>query len=471
MLRREQKQWRHSKRGQQVFVQEDLQTLCRDLLVPGRPDGGCKTEVETTRLKFEVPKVRSKMISKSLGLFALSLILLLLAAWSAQAQSEPDEDYADPLADELLAPSESARTSRRQAPTATTTSTSGAGETSLGQAESDEDGAPFGAQQAFDYHSSMPVITKRELANAVKQASSSVDRLLAELGASDGLDEPANESASWLARSMFHRPAPSDQASWRQMRQAMVGEEATRLLAKQYKLTRQQVLRGLPLISVDATPLGKQCPQSGRQFNCLPASYRSLSGHCNNVQNPHWASARTPLVRYSAARYADQVAKPARSSAKPSQGSNSNLLPSARQVSAAIYGAAGGQHSHMTTMLSFFGQLVFHDVAFVAQFSNKLSCCAQPASSRHPECLPIEFQPLGQPSFCLDYVRSAPAVRPGCNLGPRDQLNLVSSYLDGSAIYGSSEAQARALRTHTGGRLRSQRMASSSENTGRRFML
>jgi len=366
---------------------------------------------------------------------------------------------------------------------------------------------------AYDYHSNMPVITKRELASAVKQAAALVDRRLGsrpsggseaaadkEEGA-EAEEEPMEPgSAGWLASQMMHRPAPhEDPLVRRQTRQSLVSEQATKLLAKQHKLSRAQILRGLPLISVENTPLGRDCPRALRQWSCAPGLYRSLSGHCNNVQNPHWGAAMGPFARLAAPNYADHVGTPQPSARRPLRPPTSNsssspaeaevaaageLLPSARQVSLLLgelgreaQAQAQKEHAHMTTMLSFFGQFVFHDVAFVAQLGRPMRCCH--AAHRHPECMPVELeaessQQSAQQSaqstqtgnYCLDYIRSATAARDGCNLGPRDQLNLVSGYLDGSAIYGSSESQMRALRAFAGGRLRSQRLLPTGSGAG-----
>ena len=54
----------------------------------------------------------------------------------------------------------------------------------------------------------------------------------------------------------------------------------------------------------------------------------------------------------------------------------------------------------------------------------------------HPECYPIkvsENDPFYR-SFglrCQEYARSATASRTGCTLGPREQTNQVTSFIDG----------------------------------------
>ncbi|VDN55344.1 unnamed protein product [Dracunculus medinensis] len=54
-----------------------------------------------------------------------------------------------------------------------------------------------------------------------------------------------------------------------------------------------------------------------------------------------------------------------------------------------------------------------------------LQCCS---SNPNPECLPISV-PVDD---CISYSRTAPAPHPYCRLGPREQANQATSYLDGS---------------------------------------
>ena len=80
-------------------------------------------------------------------------------------------------------------------------------------------------------------------------------------------------------------------------------------------------------------------------------------------------------------------------------------------------------------------------------------------NNRHRECFPISlpgddhvFGKFGQ--RCMEFVRSMPAPRSGCNFGPREQVNQITAWLDGSNVYGSGEDEAAKLRLLGGGRLR-----------------
>lgn len=67
-------------------------------------------------------------------------------------------------------------------------------------------------------------------------------------------------------------------------------------------------------------------------------------------------------------------------------------------------------------------------------------------------CLPIELSP-DDPVYgpygmrCHEFKRSIAALRPGCSLGPRSQVNLVTSFIDASFVYGSSSQDSRSLRS------------------------
>jgi peroxidase len=54
----------------------------------------------------------------------------------------------------------------------------------------------------------------------------------------------------------------------------------------------------------------------------------------------------------------------------------------------------------------------------------------------------------------MEFVRSIPAPRTDCNFGPREQVNQVTAWIDGSNVYASDRAEAKRLRLLRGGRLR-----------------
>lgn len=83
-------------------------------------------------------------------------------------------------------------------------------------------------------------------------------------------------------------------------------------------------------------------------------------------------------------------------------------------------------------------------------------CCG--VTELHPSCAPIKV-PRDDPWLaslgvrCLEFLRSAPAQRRDCLLSWREQTNQVTSYLDGSPIYSSSEQSAENARIFIDGLL------------------
>lgn len=103
-------------------------------------------------------------------------------------------------------------------------------------------------------------------------------------------------------------------------------------------------------------------------------------------------------------------------------------------------------------MLAVWGQFLDHDITSTASSRNRngglVSCCDAVVS--HPECFPVKIS-KEDPYYsfrnitCMNFVRSAPA--PNCCLGPREQMNQVSAFIDGSVVYGSNLNFAKSLRT------------------------
>ncbi|XP_059611568.1 peroxidase [Phlebotomus argentipes] len=208
---------------------------------------------------------------------------------------------------------------------------------------------------------------------------------------------------------------------------------------------RHSVGRGIP-IDLGQPPI---------QLNCSRIShiYRTANGSCNNKDNPHFGESLTPFRRILNPDYADGVEEPRMSD----DGTN---LPSARRVSLEMHRPSFESDPKFTVMMAVWGQFLDHDITATAlnqgQNGQPIDCCSQEAQ-QHPECFPV---PIGKddPYFdeynvtCMGFVRSAPA--PTGRFGPRQQLNQATAFIDGSAVYGSTNSRTWMLRERRGGRLR-----------------
>lgn len=177
---------------------------------------------------------------------------------------------------------------------------------------------------------------------------------------------------------------------------------------------------------------------------------RHRSGLCNNKRHPGWGVTGAPLRRLAGGHdpaYADGVSAP-----------SGGRRPSARDVSNAMCGerngsADGNPHRH-TELLTFFGQLLDHDVGHTPTGDSKSNLLFR-------EDLAI---PVQKDDYLYFKVRSAgtelPMTRSVYNLrahpasAVRAQPNRLTSYIDGSVLYGSDGYRWHCLREKRSGRLR-----------------
>ncbi|XP_049853246.1 chorion peroxidase-like isoform X2 [Schistocerca gregaria] len=223
------------------------------------------------------------------------------------------------------------------------------------------------------------------------------------------------------------------------------------------------------LVSLRDTALHDGCP-AARPPPCPTRAHliRTVDGRCNNPAHPTWGSALQPLRRLLPPAYADGLEK-------IRQSVSGGPLPSARLVSTAVHSDRHVNLSSITHMLMQWGQFLDHDLTASSQtrgFNGSVpKCCSDrghsflPENLTHPDCLPIEVPPTDYfyqryHVRCLEFVRSSAVPKVDCSLGARDQINQVTSFLDASNVYGSSEDAASALRLYRNGFLRYTRMQS-----------
>ncbi|CAD6194471.1 unnamed protein product [Caenorhabditis auriculariae] len=190
--------------------------------------------------------------------------------------------------------------------------------------------------------------------------------------------------------------------------------------------------------------------------HCYATNYRSFSGICNNVVHPEWGSSHSPFSRLFRNAYSDGVSSPRLTS-------SSGSLPSPRGLSLTLFTPRGQEHEGVTTMFAHWMQLIASDLVNIVPFqavyegtSSPLPCCKK--GFIHPECDEIEI-PSADPAYrsqltCIPHTRSTIAPLKSCTLGPREQMNQVSSFLDASFIYGSAMDRAKQIRLFRNGLLR-----------------
>ncbi len=167
---------------------------------------------------------------------------------------------------------------------------------------------------------------------------------------------------------------------------------------------------------------------------------QSIDGTENNIENPEWGSTEEQLLRASDEEYSDGIDDPAGAD-----------RASAREISNAV---AAQDYSilndrYLSDFVWQWGQFLDHDI--------DLTDGADPAES-----FPIEvptgdpfFDPFGTGTQEIGLNRSIFDTATGdATDNPRQQLNQITAYVDGSNVYGSDEERAAALRTFEGGRLK-----------------
>ena len=164
---------------------------------------------------------------------------------------------------------------------------------------------------------------------------------------------------------------------------------------------------------------------------------RTISGAGNNLTHPEWGSAGQQLLRLTPAAYADGAAAPAGA-----------FRANPRAISNAVcaQGTPEPSPQGLSNFIWAWGQFLDHEL--------DLTGPARPTESLNMTAPPTDPK---LPNGIIEFTRSVyDAATGGSPAQPRQQLNLITSFVDASNVYGSDDNRANALRANDGtGRLRS----------------
>ncbi|XP_075052892.1 myeloperoxidase-like [Mixophyes fleayi] len=189
---------------------------------------------------------------------------------------------------------------------------------------------------------------------------------------------------------------------------------------------------------------------------CDTSPYRSITGECNNRKKPILGASNTGYLRVLNPEYEDGVSLPR--GWTQSLPINGFTLPLARAVSNEIVSFPTEKltlDADRSLMFMHWGQWLDHDTDLSPDTPSRSSFfdgtdCETSCARSYP-CFPLMIPPndhrITCRGDCIPMFRSAPT----CNLltPVRKQINVLTSYVDGSQVYGSDMATATKLRNNT----------------------
>ena len=213
-----------------------------------------------------------------------------------------------------------------------------------------------------------------------------------------------------------------------------------------------------------------ECGELRKVPNCrFPTvnRFRTIDGTCNNLLNPLLGAARTPFARLTPPKYEDGISS-LRGTLQALSGKKKESIvnigpfvppnPSPRQISETVILNVTQDELPFTHLLMQWGQFLDHDLDLGPELEEECEGC-----KKTEICAPIPVPDLDRTfgigtandGNCLPFRRSLPVceLEKPLSFEPREQINDITSFIDGSMIYGSNEELAKAVRAFRGGLL------------------
>ena len=167
--------------------------------------------------------------------------------------------------------------------------------------------------------------------------------------------------------------------------------------------------------------------------------YRNFDGSGNNLQHPRWGKAGESLHRVRQNAYGISETGGLSEPSGPDR-------PNPRAISNIVCATRGREHGSLSDFVWAWGQFLDHELDLTEGADPREDFSIHVGEGEDPR--------FG--GFTIPLARSNYDRQTGNSpFSPRQQINQLSSYIDGANIYGATAGRAAALRTHDGtGRLR-----------------
>jgi hypothetical protein len=177
--------------------------------------------------------------------------------------------------------------------------------------------------------------------------------------------------------------------------------------------------------------------------NLLDSSFRSITGFGNNIANPTWGQAGTDLLRVSPVAYADGISTPSQPNSLGPREISNNLNNQSNPIFSGADNLGAPQSLSLSDFAYVWGQFIDHDMDLT------------PTGSGVAFNIPADPTRTNDSMGVEPFTRSTSDPATGTSTrNPLQQINADTSYLDLSQVYGSSQIVADALRTFSGGLLK-----------------